>query len=338
VASENPAYVKSRQILLVSVALCILALARLSGSSSGVSAILTSRLVSAVSSGCVDPDRSVRVQAGPFWMGSDPAERRLADAHSTEAVREARWFDAELPLHRIDLPAFCIDRFLVTQAQYAAFVAATGHRPPGISKAEYQRQGFLVHDYDREVSQYLWRNGTPPAGLEDHPVVLVNAEDAATYCRWRYAGGRLPTEAEWEKAARGKDGRIFPWGNQWDPERLNSAARGPGRTTPVSRYPEGVSPYGLFDAVGNVFQWTSSALPDGRRIVKGCAWDDEPGLCRPAFRHSRPPESRHILIGFRCAGSARNPKASPGHGGWTGPCRPRAAIPCSRLDTLLLMA
>lgn len=65
----------------------------------------------------------------------------------------------------------------------------------------------------------------------------------------------------------------------------------------MSRYPEGVSSYGLFNPVGTVFQWTSSSLPDGRRIVKGCAWDDEPGLCRPAFRHARPPESRHILIG-----------------------------------------
>ena len=250
---------------------------------------------------CTDPEQMVRVGPGPFWMGSDKGERRLAYALSSESVREARWFEAERPRHRAALPAFCIDRFLVTQAQYAVFVAATAHRPPGISKAEYQRQGFLVHDYDREVTRYLWRNRTPPVGLEDHPVVLVSAEDAAAYCRWRHSGGRLPTEAEWEKAARGDDGRSFPWGNHWDPERLSSAARGPGGTTPVNQYPKGISPHGVFDPVGNVFQWTSSALPDGRRILKGCAWDDEPGLCRPAFRHGRPPESRHILIGFRCA-------------------------------------
>ncbi len=318
-------YVKTRQILLVPVALSILALVRLSGSSSGVSPILTSRLFSAASSGCADPDRIVWVQAGPFWMGSNAAERRLAYALSTEAVREARWFDAELQLRRLNLPTFCIDRFLVTQGQYAAFVVATRHRPPGISKEDYQRQGFLVHDYDREVTQYLWDNGTPPAGRGDHPVVLVSADDAAAYCRWRYAGGRLPTEAEWEKAARGEDGRIFPWGNRWDPERLNSAARGPGGTTPVSRYLEGVSAYGLFDPVGNVFQWTSSALPDGGRIVKGCAWDDEPGLCRPAFRHARPPESRHILIGFRCAGSPGNSKVRRGLG-QDGPGRVEAGL------------
>lgn len=244
------------------------------------------------------------VAAGQFWMGSDAAERRLAYRLSSQAVREAGWFEAELSRQRQALGAFCIDRFLITQAQYATFVARTGHRLPGIQKEEYLRQGFLVHDYDREVAPYLWREGTPPAPLADHPVVLVSAADAEAYCRWRHPAFRLPTEAEWEKAARGDHGWIFPWGNRWDPERLNSATRGPGGTTPVTRYPAGASPHGLFDAVGNVFQWTAATFADGRRVVKGCAWDDEAGLCRPAFRHGRPPESRHILIGFRCAAPA----------------------------------
>jgi len=251
---------------------------------------------------CADLERMVGIPKGSFWMGSDAGEHRLAAALSSRAVREARWFDAELPRRRVALPAYCIDRFLVTQGQYAAFVAATDHRPPGIEKNEYLRQGFLVHDYDREVTRYLWRNGRPPEGLEDHPVALVNAADAEAYCRWRHPAFRLPTEAEWERAARGDHGWIFPWGNRWDPTRLNSATRGPGGTAPVTRYPRGTSPYGLFDAVGNVFQWTASTLAGGRRVLKGCAWDDEAGLCRPAFRHGRPAESRHILIGFRCAG------------------------------------
>jgi len=219
-------------------------------------------------------------------------------------VREAGWFDDELPRRRVSLPAYCVDRFPVTQAAYAAFVGRSGHRPPGIRRDAYQAQGFLVHDYDREVTRYLWRDGRPPDGLADHPVVLVSAPDAEAYCRWRHATLRLPTEAEWERAARGDHGRVFPWGDRWSPDRLNSAARGPGSTTPVTRYPAGVGPHGLWDAVGNVFQWTASVLADGRRIVKGCAWDDEPGLCRPAFRHGRPAASRHILIGFRCAGPA----------------------------------
>lgn len=255
---------------------------------------------------CADPDMTF-VAAGPFWMGSDADERRLAYRLSSQAVRKAGWFEAELTRQRQALPGFCIDRVLVTQAQYVAFVTRAGHRPPGIEKDEYLRQGFLVHDYASEVTPSLWRDGSSPAHLAEHPVVLVSAADAEAYCRWRHPGLRLPTEAEWEKAARGNHGWVFPWGHRWDPERLNSATRGPGGTTPVTRYPAGASSYGLFDAVGNVFQWTASAMADGRRVLKGCAWDDEAGLCRPAFRHGRPSESRHILIGFRCAGPAERP-------------------------------
>lgn len=243
----------------------------------------------------------VYVAAGPFVLGSDGAERRFAYALSSPAVREAAWFDAEVQRRNVRLAAFCIDRFLVTQESYAAFVTATGHRPPGITRDEYLRQGFLVHDYDRAVTPYLWRLADPPERFKDHPVVLVSASDASAFCRWRHAALRLPTEAEWEKATRGNRGSMFPWGDRWDPARLNSAASGVGSTTPVARFPTGVSPYGLYDPVGNVFQWTASRLHDGRRVLKGCAWDDEPGLCRPAFRHGRPAESRHILIGFRCA-------------------------------------
>jgi formylglycine-generating enzyme required for sulfatase activity len=256
----------------------------------------------AAGAGC--PAQMVFVGAGEFIMGSDAIERRLAYARSSAAVREAAWFDAELPRHVVALPAFCIERVLVTQRAYAEFVRATGHRQPEISEADYQRQGFLVHDYAREVARYAWRSDAPPARLANHPVVLVSAADADAYCRWRRSGGRLPTEAEWEKASRGGDGRLFPWGSAWESARLNSAASGTGGTTPVDRYPAGASPHRMLDAAGNVFQWTATALEDGRRILKGCAWDDELALCRPAFRHGRSPGSRHILIGFRCAGPA----------------------------------
>ncbi|MBI4638653.1 MAG: SUMF1/EgtB/PvdO family nonheme iron enzyme [Candidatus Rokubacteria bacterium] len=262
-------------------------------------------LASASAASCPDPEETVYVAAGRFWTGSDAAERRLALTLSSPAVREARWFDAEPPRHKIPLPAFCIDRFLVTQARYAEFIAATGHRSPGISKEDYLRQGFLVHDYDTEVTRYLWEPDRPPPRLMQHPVVLVSVFDAEAYCRWRRPTWRLPIEAEWEKAARGDHGWVFPWGDTWDPGRANSAASGANGTSAVTGYPGGASPYGMFDAVGNVFQWTASVLENGRRIVKGCAWDDEPGLCRPAFRHGRPAQSRHVLIGFRCAGSPR---------------------------------
>lgn len=249
------------------------------------------------------PAGMVVVPAGDFVMGSDANERRLAYARSSSAVREAAWFDAELARHTASRPAFCIDRTLLSQAAYAEFVRATGHRRPGISKADYRRQGFLVHDYDREVVAYLWSSGMPPARLARHPVVLVSAADAGAYCRWRRPGGRLPSEAEWEKASRGTDGRLLPWGDTWDAGRLNSAASGIGGTSAVDRFPGEASAFGMLDAAGNVFQWTATSLEDGRRVLKGCSWDDELSLCRPAFRHGRPSQSRHILIGFRCARS-----------------------------------
>jgi formylglycine-generating enzyme required for sulfatase activity len=246
----------------------------------------------------------LKVPSGPFIMGSDAAERAAAYAASSTATRDARWFDAELPRHEVSLPAFCIDRSLVTQREYATFVTATGHRVPGISEQDYQAQGFLAHDYDREVRPYLWRDGRPPSGREGHPVVLVDTTDAEAYCHWRGPTLALPTESQWEKAARGGDGRRFPWGDAWDATALNSAERGPGGTTAVTRHPKGASVYGMLDAAGNVFQWTLSSLADGHRVLKGCAWDDEQSLCRPAFRHARSAASRHILIGFRCVGPA----------------------------------
>lgn len=254
---------------------------------------------------CRDPDRQILVPAGRFWIGSDIRERGLARSLSSPETVAADWFRAESPRMQLEAEAFCVDRLLVTQGRYGQFVRRAGHRPPGISREQYVLQGFLVHDYDEAVVPLLWRGKSPPRGMEEHPVVLVNALDAEAFCRWQNPAGRLPTQIEWEKAARGPDGWIFPWGDSWDRTRLNSAAGGPSMTTPVGRYPSGASPYGMLDAVGNVFQWTAARMPDGRRVVKGCAWDDDAGLCRPAFRHGRPEGSRHILIGFRCWEPAR---------------------------------
>jgi formylglycine-generating enzyme required for sulfatase activity len=256
---------------------------------------------------CRDPRSQVFVPAGSFWMGSDATERGLARSLSSPETIAANFFEAELPRAQAQTDAFCIDRMLVTQSRYAEFVAKTGHRLPGISRDHYMRQGFLVHDYDREVVPYLWGRRRPPRGKIEHPVVLVSAVDAEAYCRWRHRAARLPTEREWEKAARGTDGRIFPWGNSWDPARLNSAANGPLATTPVDLYAMAASPYGVLDAVGNVFQWTADILPGARRVLKGCAWDDDAGLCRPAARHDRLATSRHILIGFRCVEPVSDP-------------------------------
>jgi formylglycine-generating enzyme required for sulfatase activity len=135
-------------------------------------------------------------------------------------------------------------------------------------------------------------------------VVLVSHADAEAYAAWLSertgARWRLPTEHEWEKAARGTDGRWFPWGNDWKPRHLNSADRGPFDTMPVGSFPHGTSPFGMLDPAGQVFEWTASAAGAARFVVKGGSWDDKGcGVCRPAARHARPADLKHILIGFR---------------------------------------
>jgi formylglycine-generating enzyme required for sulfatase activity len=251
------------------------------------------------------PPLMVDIPAGEFWMGSTPEEReygyRLDETlHGSTVARRQGWFEVETR-QRLDLSAYRIDRNLVTNADYARFVAATGHRAPFVSESVWR--GYrLVHGYPTVV-KFLWRDELPPAGREQHPVVLVSHADAAAYCAWR--GTRLPSEAEWEKAARGTDGRYFPWGDTFDAARLNSEDGGPFDTVPVGSYPNGQSPYGVLDMAGQVFEWTATLFKaePPRYMVKGGSWDDFPGVTRSAARHGRPPELKHILIGFRCAES-----------------------------------
>ena len=251
------------------------------------------------------PPPMVDIPAGEFWMGSTPEEReygyRLDETlHGSTVARRQRWFEVEIR-QRLDLPAYRIDRNLVTNADYARFVAATGHRVPFVNESVWR--GYrLVHGY-AAVVKFLWRDGRPPAGREQHPVVLVSHADATAYCAWR--GTRLPSEAEWEKAARGTDGRYFPWGDTFDAARLNSEDGGPFDTVPVGSYPDGQSLYGVLDMAGQVFEWTATLFrkEPPRYVVKGGSWDDFPGVTRSAARHGRPLELKHILIGFRCVES-----------------------------------
>ena len=245
------------------------------------------------------------VPPGEFWMGSTSEEReygyRLDETlHGSTVARRQQWFEVETR-RRLDVPGFRIDRHLVTNADYARFVAATGHRVPFVDETTWR--GYrLVHGYPT-VLKFLWHSQQPPAGREKHPVVLVSHGDAAAYCSWR--GARLPSEAEWEKAARGTDGGYFPWGNAFDAQLLNSEDGGPFDTVPVGRYPDGQSPFGVLDMAGQVFEWTDTPFrkEPPRYVVKGGSWDDFPGVTRAAARHGRPPQLKHILVGFRCAAS-----------------------------------
>lgn len=160
-------------------------------------------------------DAMIAIPAGPFQMGTN-LER--SDAQNR-------------PQHEVDLGAYQIDKYPVTNAQYARFVAATGHRPPS-----------------------NWKAGKVPQGELKHPVTLVSWYDAAAYAKW--AGRRLPSEAEWEKAGRGTDGRRWPWGDKMDPARLNTYYN-VGSSTQVMAYPSGASPYGVMDLSGNVDEWTA---------------------------------------------------------------------------------
>jgi formylglycine-generating enzyme required for sulfatase activity len=220
-----------------------------------------------------------------------------------QQLRDRGWFDQELPASEIEVPAFCMAQHLITQADYEMFVAATGQRSPHISEADYIAQGFLVHPYET-VQAYLWEGQRPPQALYNHPVVLVAYRDAIAYASWRGQRDgvtyRLPTELEWEKASRGTDGRYFPWGNEWRDEGTNWSGSGINGTSSVGAFPLSCSVYGVEDMVGNVFEFTSTLVDEGQRVVmKGCSWDDLPGFCRAAYRHPRPVDSRHILFGFR---------------------------------------
>ena len=249
----------------------------------------------------------VDVPAGPFIMGSDGFEReagyRLDErAYGHSRTRQWKWYDREAPRGTVTTKAFAITRTPITNAEYASFVAETGHRPPDVKPDVWRGYG-LIHPYER-TRRHAWQNGQPPTGRDAHPVVLVSHADARAYAAWlsRRTGQtwRLPSETEWEKAARGVDGRRFPWGDTFVPEKLNSHDAGPFDTVPVGRFPDGASPFGLLDAAGQVFEWTATAAGAGRYTVKGGSWDDSGcGVCRPAARHSRPQALKHILIGFR---------------------------------------
>lgn len=251
--------------------------------------------------------------------GSTREERETAyDDHAASSgktsARDHGWFDKEEDRHVVEVPGYRLDLMPVTNSAYAEFVADGGAPAPSMDEATWKQQGF-VQRWPDEVERYVWRDGVPPSGREDHPVVLVSWRDAAAYCVWRGqvvgAARRLPSAHELEKAARGLEGMPYPWGPVFDASKLNSAVNGPRDTVPVGSQPDVTGPFGVLDLAGNVFQWTAtpwpptrpaSSAPDARMTVKGSAWDDWAGLGRGAAWHGRPRDVRHVIVGFRCAG------------------------------------
>jgi len=246
-----------------------------------------------------DGAKMVYVPAGEFLLGTSEAE---ASAWLKEHPSEKRAaFREQQPQCRVSLPSYWIGRTEVTGAQYQKFIKATNRLAP---------------DY--------WPDGQCPDRWSRDPVGMVDWKDAAAYCEW--AAGRLPTELEWEKAARGADGRAFPWGNKWD-RRCVSIGEGPHE---VGTYPLGASPYGCLDMAGNLQEWcadwyTYGPDPYSRyargdltppkpgtvryRVVRGGDWDPAraggPTAHRCAYRHLARPLTRDAHLGFRCVFSAK---------------------------------
>ncbi|MEK6664823.1 MAG: SUMF1/EgtB/PvdO family nonheme iron enzyme [candidate division NC10 bacterium] len=239
-------------------------------------------------------DGVMLVDGGPFVMGSD------------------RDSPGEAPQHGLFLSQFYIDRHKVTNREFAQFLNAKGLKSP---------EGEDYFDWDdadariRRVIQIFM----PDPGFEDHPAGEVSWFGARDYCLWK--GKRLPTEAEWEKAARGNDGRRYPWGN--DPPTPDRAVYGRGynATEPVGLKPAGASPHGVHDMVGNLREWTASQYrpypyrkDDGReapdrtatRVVRGASHDDGPDALRVTIRRyyeHRGTARGHHHVGFRCVTS-----------------------------------
>jgi formylglycine-generating enzyme required for sulfatase activity len=230
----------------------------------------------------------------------------------------------ERPVHRVYVSEFFIGRFAVTNDEYARFVHATGHPAPIVRGLPLITLGGREDLFRESAAPYAWENSEPPAGHGSHPVVLVRYDDAVAYCRWmsetESRAVRLPTEAEWEKAARaGTEGLRYPWGNEIDATRANfltdPSIRPQRSTRPTGTYEPNA--YGLSDVCGNVWEWVADwysadyyGLGDMRdprgpqagnlRLVRGGSWvNDDVAMLRCAYRHKVPPDTYSYSIGFR---------------------------------------
>jgi formylglycine-generating enzyme required for sulfatase activity len=189
---------------------------------------------------------------------------------------------------KIELPEFWIDKTPVTHAEYKRFLDANLKYPVPFVEADWAKP----YNWDKKTRSF-------PKDKADHPVVLVSCEDATAYAKW--AGKRLPTEEEWEKAARGERGNEWPWGNEFDRTKCNSEE---DSTTPVGAYsPQGDSPFGAADMAGNVWEWTASEYTSGRKVLRGGSWSNDRAYARVTYRYlDVAPDLRYNNVGFRCVG------------------------------------
>jgi formylglycine-generating enzyme required for sulfatase activity len=273
----------------------------------------------------------VYVPSGEFTMGSTDDEVDYAVALCNEYIggceREHRMFEDEQPAHTVALDGFWIDRTEVTNAQFAAFLNEEDNQEEGgVTWLALEEETCLIERVGDEFQ--------PKSGYDDHPVIEVSWYGAAAYCRW--TGGWLPTEAQWEYAARGPEGYTFPWGDELDGTRLNycdascaeafpdwqwadeSFDDGYAGTAPVGSYPEGASWCGALDLAGNVVEWTADwygEYPSGRqenptgpsagkyRVSPGSSWVGSWSRVRAASRSPVRPDRRNFSRGFRCVAS-----------------------------------
>lgn len=249
------------------------------------------------------------VPAGEFIMGDDKGD------------------DSEKPVHRVNLPAFQISQYPLTNIQYGAFVAAGGYRQerywPEAKKAGYWQNSQFKGGFDRDARDRPYDFGSP-FNLSNHPVVGVSWYEAVAFCRWlsEQVGRtvRLPTEAEWEKAARGIDGRMYPWGNKEETAiRCNMSDTGINAPSAAGMFPDGASPYGVLDMSGNVWEWCSTVWDEKaypfkiqdewtrtyldrtnvRRVLRGGAFYDDAFSVRCAARGRLDPLDWYRNVGFR---------------------------------------
>jgi iron(II)-dependent oxidoreductase len=246
----------------------------------------------------------VRIPAGEFIQGSSDADveaaiEMCATGFGGSCPHPRDWFTDETPRRAVYLDAFYIDKWEVTNKEFLAFTIATGY----------------VTDAEKKGDATNWRTFNTP-DREGYPVTWMSWNDADAYCQW--AGKRLPTEAEWEKAARGPDGYIWPWGNDWEPGRANSGDGGAGSVVAVGSYPLSASPYGVMDMCGNVWEWVadwydplwytrsprrnpSGPMSGANRVLRGGGFRNPPWEVRTVHRHSGGPEGYAPDHGFRCA-------------------------------------